>query len=289
MAKAKKTQAAAEGENTVLWNRCSTTPGEYLKDFKRAGGFQGSSIDPVYRIRLLTEMFGPCGKGWGFVQEDQWTDGGSGAYVVYVRGHLWYMLDGERYQTMSHTGGTNTDRTPDESYKMAETDALGKCCLDLGLAADVYMGVHDADKYQDNAPQAYKGNSAAAGRRQAGRNPSNAPPVEEPAVLIVDAEVQGILKAIDALPDDVEAYSYARRLFNRMLISKDLDPRALPAMAERMLVKRCGFATEALLPDLLKIGKAYVAQGWLTQTTVDNSIALCERRLGIAPKTTTKE
>lgn len=289
MAKAKKTQAAAESENTVLWNRCSTTPGEYLKDFKRGGGFQGLSIDPVYRIRLLTEMFGPCGKGWGFIQEDQWTDGGSGAYVVYVRGHLWYMLDGERYQTMSHTGGTNTDRTPDESYKMAETDALGKCCLDLGLAADVYMGVHDADKYQDNSPQSYRGNAATAGRRQAGSKPSNAPTVEDAAMLIVDAEVQGILKAIDALPDDVEAYSYARKLFNRMLISKDLDERALPALAERMLVKRCSFATESLLPDLMKIGKAYVKQGWLTEVTVNNSIALCERRLGIPPKSSTKE
>lgn len=292
MAKSQKSQVAAEGENTVIWNRCSTTPSEYLKAFKRGGGFSGKSIDPTYRIRLLTELFGPCGVGWGFVQEDQWSDGGSGAYVVYVRGHLWYMHEGERRQTMSHTGGTVADRAPDEVYKMAETDSLGKCCLDLGVGADVYMGLHDGDKYQDERPATYSGNPEAAGRRAAGRAPSNAPAaaVAPAAIAIVEAEVSDVIKAIEALADDVEAYDYSRKLFSRMLLSSNtIPPEVLGSLAERLATKRATFVTEASLPIVKKTLAAYVKQGWVTKATSEKIIALCERKLGIAPIPGTKE
>lgn len=291
MAKAKeaKSQLAEDGENTALWNRCSTTPSAYLKDFKRTGGFSGKSIDPTYRLRVLTELFGPCGKGWGFVQEDQWSDGGSGAYVVYVRGHLWYLLDGERCQTMSHTGGTVADRAPDEVYKMAETDALGKCCLDLGIGADVYMGLHDGDKYTDTREPMYKPSPRDAGRRPAGTKPSNIPAAAEPIKAIAEDEVGDILKAINDLADDVDAYQFARGLFNRMRASDGLSPNSLALIGERMLIRRCGFVTEEIFPSLKKIADVYVKQGWISNEVASKAIDLCERRLGIPPKSSGKE
>lgn len=291
MAKARgaKSQLAEESPLTSLWNRLSTTPSAYLKDFKRAGGFAGKSIDPTYRIKILTETFGACGMGWGFVQEDQWSDGGSGAYVVYVRGHLWYMVEGERYQTMSHTGGTVADRAPDEVYKMAETDALGKCCLDLGIGADVYMGIHDGDKYQDTREANYRPNQEAAGRRQAGSAPSNAPALPEPVKEIVEAEVSGILKSIEALKDDVDAHHYAVDLYKRMRISSSLEPQHFSAIAERMLVKRCGFVTSEIFPTLRKVAKAYVDHTWISADVASRAMELCERKLGIPPKTNVKD
>ena len=130
--------------NMNLWNSVCTTPAEYLKQFTRSGGFSGKSIDPVYRIRKLTEMFGPVGKGWRFVVSKRWSENN----CVYVSGHIWYKIGDEQCETCEHTGGTEIGRTPDEAYKMSETDALGKCALDIGIAADVYLGQHDGDKYQ---------------------------------------------------------------------------------------------------------------------------------------------
>jgi hypothetical protein len=287
MAKSKKVAEATEGANTVYWNALANTPSEYCKDFKRSGGFQGTSIDPTYRIRKLTEMFGPCGVGWGFVQEDQWSDAGSGAYVVYVRGYLWYMHEGERCQTMSHTGGTVCDRAPDEAYKMSETDALGKCCLDLGMAADVYMGIHDGDKYQDTRDAKYTAKPAEAGRRQAGTNPSNAPKAAEavPATAIAEKEFDSIAAEIQALPDDVAAMHYSQVLFNRMLLSKDLDPAALSSLAEKMLVRRAALVgTPEMIVSVRKRGEAYGKMGWMTKETIDKIVSVCERRLGVTPK-----
>lgn len=283
--KPKVAASEVEGDNTKIWNQICRTPSEYGKQFTRAGGFTGTSIDPVWRIRTLTELFGPCGKGWGFVQEDQWSDGGSGAYVVYVRGHLWYMEDGERYQTMSHTGGTVCDRSPDEAYKMAETDALGKCCLDLGMAADIYMGIHDGDKYQRNETgKQYSYDRENAGRRQAGSNPkTGSKSTEAPKVPIAEKDVEGITQAILDLTDDVAAYEFSRKLFERMVYSDQLSKESLQCLAERMATKRSGFITEAMLPSLKKTLAAYVKQGWMAKESADKYVSLSERRLGIAP------
>lgn len=287
MAKAKKTSEAQESENTALWNELRSTPDEYLKKFTRGGGFSGKSIDPVYRIRRLTERFGPCGKGWGFIQEDQWTDGGSGAYCVYIRGHLWYMLDGERYQTCSHTGGTNTDRAPDEAYKMAETDALGKCCVDIGLAVDVYMGEHDGDKYQvpEGAPT-NRPNPANAGRQQAGTNPNNAKQgSDKPVLPIVEAEVQKILEIIRDAKDEPAAMAMSKALFNRLLITTPavLPQQALFTLAERMIARRCELATESMVKNLEETIGAYIKQKWVAAANANKQLELVKRRLGIAP------
>lgn len=283
MAKQKKVAEAAASDNTVIWNSWASTEPQYLKSFKKTGGFSGLSIDPVYRIRSLTERFGPCGIGWGFVQEDQWSDGGSGAYVVYVRGHLWYMHEGERVQTMSHTGGTICDRAPDEAYKMAETDALGKCCLDLGMAADVYMGVHDSDKYQDDRPPTYRPNQADAGRRPAGTNPSNAPATATPALPIAPSDVGGVKEAILKVDNDPDAYALCRLVFDRMLASSDLDAETMRSLAEAMLTRRSQLVPAEMLPSFKKAAAAFVKKGWLSTETAKRYVSLCERRLGIAP------
>ena len=287
----KKTATAVDCENTKLWNSVVDTPPEYLKEFKRAGGFAGKSIDPTYRIRKLTEVFGPVGKGWGFIQEDQWSDGGSGAYVVYVRGHIWYMLDGERYMTNSHTGGTVCDRAPDEAYKMAETDALGKCCVDLGLSCDVYMGEHDGDKYQrPEAGKAYSPNLENAGRRPAGQNPTVAPQARarEGVRAITEDEVQNIGIAIRNLTDEGAALKFSQQLFHRCVATVGL-PKEKALLTGVMAERRCQLATVDSLQKIEDYLKAVVQQKWITKAQSDKYLSLTKRRLGLPPETETEK
>lgn len=124
-----------------LWNDLKPVSKEHTKSFKRAGGFSGTDVSPVWRIRRMTEVFGPVGKGWGYDIIATWSE----MNCAYVRLGCWYVLEGERYQTGEQIGGTSFDRTPDEAYKMSVTDAIGKCLVNLGLAADVYMGQHDKE------------------------------------------------------------------------------------------------------------------------------------------------
>ena len=43
----------------------------------------------------------------------------------------------------------------DECFKMSMTDAVGKCLLQIGLAADVYMGQFDDSKYREESEAFY--------------------------------------------------------------------------------------------------------------------------------------
>jgi hypothetical protein len=145
--------------NLRLWERHCVTPPAATKSFKK-GGWQGTDINPAYRLRCLTELFGPQGTGWGWTIHERWRedwpsrvkDGDQWvdymAPCAFVMLSLWYIEGGERKECSPQIGGTECDLAPDEVWKMSITDAIGKCCLALGIAADVYLGQFDG-KYRD--------------------------------------------------------------------------------------------------------------------------------------------
>lgn len=150
-------------ENLRVWNRFCATPSHATKPFNK-GGFKGTDINPAYRLRCLTELFGPQGTGWGWTIHERWRevwpsrvkDGDEWvdyeAPCAFVMLSLWYVEDGVKHECSPQIGGTECDLAPDEVWKMSITDAIGKCCLALGIAADVYMGQFDG-KYRDGHDQ----------------------------------------------------------------------------------------------------------------------------------------
>ena len=135
-------------DNLKIWNLLAVTDPAYTKPFKRKGGFSGTDISPTYRQKVMTEAFGVCGHGWGWEIQDRWKDDG----CVYVQVNVWTLTaDGQKGWTGPQIGGTEIGRLNDESYKMATTDAFGKCVAALGVAADVYSGQFDDSKYQRQA------------------------------------------------------------------------------------------------------------------------------------------
>tara|TARA_R100001594_G_scaffold127395_1_gene165060 strand:- start:2017 stop:2607 length:591 start_codon:yes stop_codon:yes gene_type:complete len=137
---AKKTSVVRNQLNKMeLWELLSDVPQQAKKTFRRKGGFSGTDVSPQWRIRRLTEVLGPMGLGWGYEIEDRWEI----ANCVFVQLAGWYCLPGtpeEKLKIGSTIGGTELERTPDESYKMAVTDAFGKCFAQIGLAASIYLG-----------------------------------------------------------------------------------------------------------------------------------------------------
>ena len=56
----------------TIWDKVRTPPSEALKGIKggRLSGF--TDIDPVWRLEIMTETFGPVGVGWTFEIVDTW-------------------------------------------------------------------------------------------------------------------------------------------------------------------------------------------------------------------------
>ena len=146
-------------DNLRYYNEGRAVPQEAKKSFNN-GKFSGTDINPMWRIKKLTEMFGPAGIGWytEIVSERAEVHGETTIAVVDL--NLYVKDGGEWSKPIYGTGGNVLLRkggTSDEGYKMAYTDALSVACKALGIGADVYFE-KDKTKYtatsETTAPQA---------------------------------------------------------------------------------------------------------------------------------------
>lgn len=151
-------------DNMELYNKFRQPPQEALK--KISGGALGSAgflnINPQWRLKALTEMFGPCGKGWYYTIDKMWIESptvwndnqGTAMYTdmtanVEVSLYVKFPGDTEWSAPIKGLGGSKlvaSGRVSDECYKMAKTDAIGVACQQLGIGADIYWET-DPTKY----------------------------------------------------------------------------------------------------------------------------------------------
>lgn len=150
--------------NLRFYNKMRAVPEEALKAITggRLKGF--SDINPMWRIKALTETFGPCGFGWWYEITDKRLvpDEGSGQVAAFMD-VLLYVKDpetGEVSHGIPGTGGSSFVEKEnkgmymsDECFKMALTDAISVAAKALGVAADVYFS-NDRSKYTTLPPEA---------------------------------------------------------------------------------------------------------------------------------------
>lgn len=154
-------------ENMRVYEKVREVPKEALKAIN-GGRLKGmSDINPMWRIKMLTEMFGICGIGWKIeITDKRLENGGANEIVCFVDINLYVKADGEWSAPIPGMGGSSfvtaesSGRlyTSDECFKMAYTDAISVACKSLGFAADVYYA-NDRTKYttQEEQPQAPQG------------------------------------------------------------------------------------------------------------------------------------
>ena len=140
-------------DNLELYNKVRSCPDSAKKEIG-AGRLKGfTDINPMWRIKVLTEVFGPCGIGWWYKITDKRMEGQGNEIRAFVDIELYYKWNGEVSQPVVGTGGAsfltverNGAYTSDECYKMALTDAISVAAKSLGIGADVYWD-KDRDKY----------------------------------------------------------------------------------------------------------------------------------------------
>ncbi len=132
--------------NLDLYNKLKVVPAEAIKPIQN-GRLKGKSdINPMWRIKTMTEHFGVCGIGWKYVITKQWTETYGTETKAYCNIDLFVKVDGQWSDAIQGTGGSsevtmerNGSYVSDECYKMALTDALSVAMKALGLGADIYF------------------------------------------------------------------------------------------------------------------------------------------------------
>lgn len=132
--------------NLDLYNKLKVVPAEAIKPIQN-GRLKGKSdINPMWRIKTMTEHFGVCGIGWKYVITKQWTETFGTETKAYCNIDLFVKVDGQWSDAIQGTGGSsevtmerNGSYVSDECYKMALTDALSVAMKALGVGADIYF------------------------------------------------------------------------------------------------------------------------------------------------------
>lgn len=146
-------------ENLELYEKFRSVPDEAKKPII-GGRLKGKTdINPMWRIKALTEAFGPCGIGWYYKPVNKWMERQGEEVAAFVDIELYVKYEGEWSKPIPGTGGSmfvaeekNGLYVSDECYKMATTDAISVACKQLGFGADVYWN-SDRSKYDTQGTQ----------------------------------------------------------------------------------------------------------------------------------------
>jgi len=152
-------------ENMEYYNKHRTPPPEALKEIKGGRMSGKTDINPMWRIKALTEMFGPVGFGWYYKTTNKWIENSGNEGAAFVDIELFVKIDGDWSMPIPGTGGSmfvaaekNGPYVSDECYKMATTDAISVACKQLGIAADIYWS-SDRSKYDQRQSEDTKPNN----------------------------------------------------------------------------------------------------------------------------------
>lgn len=146
----------------LYYEQLRRVPAEAIKTIG-AGRLKGmSDINPMWRIKAMTQAFGVCGIGWRYEIVSQWQETYGNETKAFTNINLFVKVDGEWSEAIPGTGGATLvevnskgSYVNDEAYKMSLTDALSVAMKALGVAADIYFSkdVQYGTKYDVQQPQ----------------------------------------------------------------------------------------------------------------------------------------
>jgi len=143
--------------NLSIYDKVKEVPAEAKKEIL-AGRIKGfTDINPMWRIKIMTQTFGVCGIGWKYEILRQWTETIGDEVRAFCNINLYVKQNGEWSDAIPGTGGSSMVTKEknglffsDEAYKMALTDALSVAMKALGVGASVYYERDEASKYQQS-------------------------------------------------------------------------------------------------------------------------------------------
>lgn len=137
-------------DNLSTWNRFADIDPSFTKPIT-GKAYKGTSPNPQYVIRCLTELFGPVGEGFGWeVLREEFTPMGE-EILHWCRIRFWH---GDRANGFESYGQTkalmktkNGLMLDEDAPKKSLTDAIVKAASHIGIAANIFLGRWDDQKY----------------------------------------------------------------------------------------------------------------------------------------------
>ena len=142
-----------QNKNMKIWETLSKTNPEFTKPIPGYGGKKLTTIDPMYQIQMMTDLFGPVGLGWKYKVDYKYIDG-----LVFAEVTIKYFTDEwHEYGPVCSVQNLSKrdNKLDDEAPKKAMTDAMTKAFSHLGMSADVFLGKFDDSKYVEQMKEEF--------------------------------------------------------------------------------------------------------------------------------------
>lgn len=227
--------------NLDLYSKVRKPPQEALKKITGGRMKDKTDINPMWRIKTLTEEFGPVGLGWYYKILNKWLEkgGDKGEVSAFVDIELYVKYGSEWSAPIEGTGGaayvskeSSGLYVDDDCYKKALTDALSVACKALGIAADVYW---DADKTKYSQ------------RVESPPEPNKAPVIETPEQppekqeeLLKDWQIEKLKKLdIELLKGVIKGMGYQKAKeipaakYDELIKAYNIAKKALPVFLQQ--------------------------------------------------------
>ena len=148
---------------------------------------------------MMTNAFGPVGKGWSYQVEYKYLD-----KLVFAEVSIQYFLDNKWYafgpvssvQSLAKKNGGLDDEAP----KKAMTDAMTKAFSHLGMSADVFLGMFENSKYVESL------------KKEFSQKQNSVVQTTEPAYMDDTVDVDEIKNEISAAKTEKQFYAVKNKL-----------------------------------------------------------------------------
>lgn len=145
--------------NLDLWNRHADIDPKFTKAIT-GKAYRGTSPSPQYVIQCLTDMFGPAGQGFGWdVTADGWQPLGE-EVIHWCRIRFWHTDRANGFdaygQTKAYMKTKSGFMADEDAPKKSLTDAIVKAASQIGVAANIFLGRWDDQKYVDQVNADYR-------------------------------------------------------------------------------------------------------------------------------------
>lgn len=146
-------------DNLRHWDAFADIDPKYTKPIT-GKPYKGTSPNPQYVIKCLTEIFGPVGEGfgWDIVAEDFTPIGDE--VLHWCRIKFWHTDRANTFDSYGQTKALMKTRngfmSDEDAPKKSLTDAVIKAASHVGIAANIFLGRWDDQKYVEQVDDKFR-------------------------------------------------------------------------------------------------------------------------------------
>lgn len=138
-------------ENLALWVAHEDIDPKFTKAIT-GRDYGGTSPNPQYVIKCLTDLFGPVGKGFGWRVLAEGFQPFGETSLHWCRIEFWHTDRANTFEAYGQTKAAyvtskGTMRVDEDAPKKSLTDAIVKAASQIGVAANIFLGRWDDQKY----------------------------------------------------------------------------------------------------------------------------------------------